>query len=534
MSSAASPNIALDVPFEAQPEAAVPGHVTKHLVSGTSALGLGVVIERGMGFLANLLAARFGGASTFGAYSLAISTANNISTYAAGGIGSTAARFSGKYPRGTAGYTTLSRVLAIVSLASAAIAAIGLWAGAGPIAHLLEKESLTQILRWAAFSAAGIILLECARGFFVGQRRLAALVLLSGTVGVGMLTLLPLAAARLGAVQMIVCQGAVTTAAVALCVVLYKPLGLASPALALPSKAVTPMLREVWSFGFVQLAGLIGMNISGWWLMSLVARSDSSLVQMSFFAIAHQLRNIVGLGPGLLTESSYAVMAEREGEKARTPNQVMAVCTYASTVASLALAAAGILVVPWGLTLLYGRTYSAAAVTTAIALATAVVHMGNAPAAARLTIVSIRMTGVINTVWAIFVALAGTAFLLHGGSASKGAAIYLAGHLLSSTLVLLVLWRRDCVPNGMARVFWTASLTSVALALLAIFRDSHPAYALPVTALMAALCGLAFYSLVALGRKHHWLPNPASVRRLIETGRSAGEKVLSFGRTRGV
>ena len=43
-----------------------PGKVTRHLVSGTSALGLGVVIERGTGFLANILAARFGGAATFG------------------------------------------------------------------------------------------------------------------------------------------------------------------------------------------------------------------------------------------------------------------------------------------------------------------------------------------------------------------------------------------------------------------------------------------------------------------------------------
>ncbi len=65
----------------------------------------------------------------------------------------------------------------------------GLWFGASPIAHLLGKPSLTGLLRWAAISAAGLILLECARGFFVGQRRLAALVLLSLIVGVGMVSL---------------------------------------------------------------------------------------------------------------------------------------------------------------------------------------------------------------------------------------------------------------------------------------------------------------------------------------------------------
>ncbi|MFZ0593008.1 MAG: hypothetical protein WAM39_21300, partial [Bryobacteraceae bacterium] len=95
------PSLELETPVD---EPAIPVHVTKNLVSGTSALGLGVVIERGFGFLSNVLAARLGGASTFGVYSLAISTASNISTYAAGGIGSTATRFSGEYPRGSSGY----------------------------------------------------------------------------------------------------------------------------------------------------------------------------------------------------------------------------------------------------------------------------------------------------------------------------------------------------------------------------------------------------------------------------------------------
>ena len=211
------------------PSAAVPGHVTKHLISGTSALGLGIVIERGLGFFANVLAARLGGAATFGAYSLAISTANNISTYAAGQIGSTAARFSGKYQHGTPGYTTLARALTVVSLVSALIGAVGLWFGAAPIAHLLGKASLTTLLRWAALSAAGIIVLECARGFFVGQRRLAALVLLSLIVGVGMVSLLPLAATMHSPIRMIVSQGAITTAAVVLCLLLARPLGLFAP-----------------------------------------------------------------------------------------------------------------------------------------------------------------------------------------------------------------------------------------------------------------------------------------------------------------
>src|ERR1039457_3343765 len=89
------------MPPDAPEGAQVPAHVAKRLIGGTSTLGTSICVERGFGFLANILAARLGGASTFGAYSLAITAANNMSTSAAAGIGSTAARFSGKYPLGS-------------------------------------------------------------------------------------------------------------------------------------------------------------------------------------------------------------------------------------------------------------------------------------------------------------------------------------------------------------------------------------------------------------------------------------------------
>ena len=494
-------------------ESSLPAHVTDHLVGGTSALGLGVFIERGTGFLANILAARLGGASTFGAYSLAISTANNISTYAAGQIGSTAARFSGKYPKGTGGYTTLARALTIVSLVSAALAAAALWLGAGPIAHVLGKAALTSLLRWAAISAAGMILLECARGFFVGQRHLRALVLLSVVVGFGMITLLPAAAYRHNPVRMAVLQGTVTTSAVLVCLLLSGPLRLRSR---FPGEALRlgPVLREIWSFGFIQLAGLAGSNLSGWWLMTLVARGDTTLVQMSFFAIASQLRNLVGIAPSLLTEGSYAVMADPRHEAEKTPHRVMALCSYASLSVSLLLAAVGIVIAPWLLRLLYGKSYAAAGLTAAVALATAVVHMGNAPAAARLTIVSIRSTGVINTVWAVFVAVAACSMLFHGGSAAQAMAIYFAAHILSATLVLLTLKRKDHIPAGMTAMFALGSLSTTLLVVSAFLRNARPALLLPLTLLMLVILACTVVALIVLGKRYRWIPSRSAVRAL--------------------
>lgn len=494
----------------------LPGHVTSKLIGGTSTLGLGMLIERGAGFLANILAARFAGTATFGAYSLAISTANQISTYAAGGIGATAARFSGKYPYSDRGYTTLARSLTIVSLVSALLAATALWTGAAPIAHLLGKPALTNLLRWASLSAAGILLLECARGFFVGQRRLAALVLLSVVVGLGMITLLPLTARSHQATHMVIAQGAITILAVVACLILARPLSLVQPAGddRMP-RPLLPMLREVWAFGFVQLAGLICSNIAGWWILTLVARADNSLVQVGFFTIASQLRNLVGIAPGLLTEGSYAVMADPQGEEQRTPHRVMALAGFASLAVSLTLAASAMVLVPWLITLLYGKAYAPAGVTVACALAIAVVHMGNAPAAARLTIVSIRTTGIINTIWAFFVAAAGSLILFHGGSAWQAMAIYFAGHILSSILVLFALHRIDHVPAGVTSLFTFGTLCCIALVALAVERGFHPALNLPLTGLMLLVFAIALGGLYLLGRRHHWLPTAAATSTFV-------------------
>ena len=500
--------VSLIPPGLSQQPAPLPAHVRQRLIGSTSALGAGVFFERGFGFLANVLSARLGGAPVFGAYSLAIVTANNISTYAAGGIGATATRFSGKYPYGSPGYRTLAASLTIVSCTSAAIAMVALWFGAAPIAHLLGKPGLTSLLRWAAVPAAGTILLECARGFFAGQRRIAALLLLSLVVGVGMLCVLPALAHRGVVHYMVLAQGAIALSAVVICFLFGRQLGLLPDTQGGHGPQFGSILREVWGFGFVQLAGLVGSNLAGWWLTTLIARADTLLVQMSFFAIASQLRNLAGIVPGLLTEGSYAVMASPD-DTGRTPHRVMALCSYASLAVALLLACTGIVIVPWGLHLLYGPAYSAASAAVAVALAIAVVHMGNAPAAARLTVVSIRSTAVINTAWAAFVAVAATGLLLHGGSAWQGMSIILAAHLLSSGLVLATLHRRDYVPTGMTFSYVIGALGATLLAGFAVTRAYQPQHEVALTLAMIAVLVVTGVSLFRIGRMHSWLPTKA-------------------------
>jgi O-antigen/teichoic acid export membrane protein len=504
----------------------IPGKTARHLVSGTFGLGLGVFIERGAGFTANVLAARWGGASVYGAYSLALTNASNIATYAGAGIGSTAARFSGKYPYGRAGYGSLARVLILVSCISAAAAGMGVYGMAGPLSRLIGQHQLSGLLRWACISAAAMILLECARGFFAGQRRLAALLLMSVLVGGNMLLFIPMAALHHNATAMIVLQGWITAGAVVICILLARPLHLLAPAAEHGGPPFLSMLGEVWGFGFVQLAGLIGINLAGWWLTTLVARADGSMVQMGYFSIASQMRNIVGLAPGLLTEGSFAVMADPDGELVRSPTLVLGAVTFASLLISFLLAACGIVLLPWILRTLYTSSYNRAAAAVSFGLALSVMHMGNAPASARLSILSLRSTMTINTVWALFVASTGALLLSHGASAEVAMLVYLGAHTLSSALVLVMLARRDALPPGMAAAFALTSGSAVALAALAAMRQTHPAHAAQLNALMVLLLFACMASLIGLGRHFRWIPPRSSFRRLAAYAKSSMNRLL--------
>ncbi len=312
------------------------------------------------------------------AYSLAISTVNNISWYAAGGIGSTAVRFSGRYSRDSAGYRTLARVLTIISLFSSVLAALVLWLDAAPIARLLGKASLTGLLHWAALSAAGMILLECCRGFLVGQRRLPAILLLSVAIGAGMIALLP-AASRLGPVQIH------ARSRCSLCSALpaSRPRG-ADERRGLRTDRSAAAGGVVIRFGPARRPGrnqcrrMVAHDRHC--PLRYVARADR--ISLHFTSVAQHGRLI----PGPSDREQSRGNARGESNQEKTPDQVMAVCTLVTTLVCLLIAGLGITIVPWALTLFYGKAYAAAA-ATAMALATAVIHMDNSPAAARLSIV---------------------------------------------------------------------------------------------------------------------------------------------------
>ncbi len=445
-----------------------------------------------MGFLAHLLAARIGGTAVFGTYSLALTTANSVAAYAGAGIGTTANRFSGMYPYGTAEYTQLQRTLALVSGQSALIAAALLWAAAGPIAsRLIGKPALTPLLHLAALSSAAIILLECTRGFLIGQRRYAALLTLSLVAGGGMLLFVP-AATFVGPTAMIIGQTSAAMCAVLVCVMFARRLGLR---VRTEAAACTPKVRlsAIWFFGLGQLLGVVGLNAAGWWTASLVSRADHTMLQMSFYIAATQIRNVIAMAPGLVQQACYALLTEEGGAGYGGTHRVLIASTLLASVLALLLTGTAIAVLPWTMGLLYGHAFRAAEPAAAIAIATALVHMAAAPAASRLTILSLRMIGVINGLWAVAVMALGPIFIPQGGAVSA-TAIMLSMHLVSALLVLVCLWKKREMPNSLTAISAPMMAGSFVFAVLGWTRFAHPewrgALSLAVLAVMAALVAI--------------------------------------------
>ncbi len=456
---------------------------------------MAVSIERGLGFIAHLLAARIGGTAVFGTYSLALTTANSVAAYAGAGIGTTANRFSGMYPYGTPEYTQLQRTLAMVSAQSAIVAAALLWIAAGPIAsRLIGKPELTPLLHLAALSSAAIILLECTRGFLIGQRRYAALLTLSLVAGGGMLVLIP-AATFVGPMAMIGGQATAALGAVLVCVICARWLGLNVRTQAPAHSGPRVRLSTIWLFGLGQLLGVVGLNAAGWWTASLVSRADPTMLQMSLYIAATQIRNVIAMAPGLVQQACYALLTEEAGAGFGGPDRVLIASTLLASVLALALTGVAVATLPWTLGLLYGNAFRAAEPAAAIAIATALVHMAAAPAASRLTILSLKLIGGINGIWALAVIALGPIFIPSGG-AVPATAIMLAMHLVSAILVLACLWKKDAMPRHLTAISAPMMAGSFLLAVMGWARYAHPewraAFSLAVLALTFVLIAITF------------------------------------------
>jgi O-antigen/teichoic acid export membrane protein len=484
--------------------AAAPPSLAGSLVAGVFSVGGALAVERAAGFLANLLAARLAGATVFGAYSISLNTANNVASYAGAGIGNTATRFIADYPAGTRGRQQVVRTVLLFAALSAALAALLLWITARPLAEsVLRNPALSGPLKVAAISAAAFVALECCRGVFIGTREFAPFLFLSALVGVGSLVAIP-AMARSGATHMVAAQaGAVLLATLVGALLIFKRQGIKQKSTG--EKADRVSLGKVWRFGLVQLGGVVGLNAAGWWTATLVARGDSSLLQIAFYTVATQWRNLCGLLPSMVPQGNFAFFTDNGSAHFGGATRVVSVSAIFASVLGFICSGFVIIPIPFVLRHFYGQSYAAAELPAAFAVATVIVHMGISPASSRLTVISLRWTAIVNAIWSVVVIIAGTLLIPHGGATAATATLF-GAHVLSVVLVLFALRRLNALPEGLT----TIAALNIALALvigaLAWLRAMHPEHSLLANSLLLVSPLLGTLLLVRLGQSCGALP----------------------------
>lgn len=491
-----------------------PRSLSRLLLYGGATLGLAVGVERVLGFLSAMLAARIGGPQTFGAYSVVLATAGTIAAYAGAGIGTTANRFSGQYPRESPGYRGFLRALMIISLVSATVAAALMFAGAGPLAHwMLRNDGLTSFLRLAALSSAVMVLLECCRGLLIGQQKFYSLLVLSLISGAGLVVVLPLAA-RVSPGAMVAGQGCVALLAVLCCVAFSRWLGIAP--LRKEANHNGPGLRPVFMFGLVQFSAVAGISIASWWIASLVARSDPSLRQMGLYAVANQFRGLAAIAPGLFLQIGYSLLTDERGSAYGGPGRVLLANTLLTTSFTALVAGLAMMVLPWVLLAAYGRSYMSAEIPVLLLLATAMIHMGGMPAAQRLSIISLRATGIINAVWAVLIVVLGILLVPKAGAVGAAFA-FLIAHISTHSMIIVRLIRAGELSAGYLSMSVTMLVGALALGCVGYLRAATLTHNAVLTTSMLALWVLLLVLLGYIGLRTGCVPrsilsrlNPAS------------------------
>ena len=473
------------------------------LLYGGATLGLAVGIERVFGFLSSMMAARIGGPQTFGAYSVVLATAGTIAAYAGAGIGTTANRFSGQYPRESPGYPRFVRALIIIGVVSATVAGLLMLAGAGPLARLiLRNEGLTTFLRLAAISSAAMVLLECCRGFLVGQQRFHAVMVVSIISGGGLVVVLPLTAG-ISPEAMVVGQGAVALLAVFGCVAFSRRLGIAPTSRG--AGTTGPKLRPVFMFGLIQFSAIAGISIASWMMASLVARSDPSLRQMGLYAVANQFRGLAAIAPGLFVQVGYALLTNESGEAYGGPRRVLLANTFLTTSLAAIVAGLAMTFLPWILSTAYGPSYLSGEVAVLLLLATALIHMAGMPAAHRLSIVSLRATGFINATCAVLIVLLGL-WLVPKAVGVGAAAAFLIAHAVGHSMVIIHLRGTDGLPAGYLPMSLCAVVAAISLAFIGYLRAGAPLYVGGLTLTMLSVLSLFLLVLIYLGVRSGCVP----------------------------
>jgi hypothetical protein len=321
---------------------------------------------------------------------------------------------------------------------------------------------------------------------------------------------LPLAA-HMGPRSMIVAQASALLLAVAGGSLLSTRKSFASRRIASTATS-PPKFRDLASYGSTQLWQTICMNTVGLWVTAMLARSDHTLVQLGFFTVASQIRNMTGLLPGLLSQSTFPLLTNEASAPFGGVARVLNRSTYHAALLALLCASVAVAFIHGVLPLMYGRAFAGAETATIFGIATALVHMSSAPSASRLSIVSLRSTATITGIWALLVALLAwkSSPDMSAGTAMQ---IYFAAHSISALLGAVALWRcRSLPPATCALTAWCV-LAGLMVIFLGTWRSHWNGPGVASVAIVLILPFASIIGLLVIGTKRRWIPmNPLFAR----------------------
>lgn len=383
---------------EGRSEVFPPVSQMRQILSGTAWSAGGSLLGRLFGFVGTIIGARLLGVAGFGAFSFVQSTISVVNAYAGMGVGTTATRYVAAQGEDEGSARRVSQKLILFGFVAAAVAAVAVGAGAPWIAGtLLDRAELSNAVRAAAFLVLTGVAWESIQGNLSGYREFARIALCTAVAGiVGLIAIVVLTPA-FHLPGFILAQALASLAAVGVGLgVLARRWRSESAHSANDGERLGAMLR----FGLVFLASNAILAPVMWLVAWRLSTLPNGLEGLGFWGASHQLKNIVALLPGLVSQVALPLLAFHSGQREQSE--------FRTTLRSSVLIS-GVAVLPLGIFLmlfavpllsLFGADFRGGGGLAYAVIAGSICHLFAMPIVHALTIGNVNLTAMVNLIWA--------------------------------------------------------------------------------------------------------------------------------------
>ena len=370
----------------------------RQLLSGTAWSAGGSLLGRLFGFVGTIIGARLLGVAGFGAFSFVQSTVSVVNAYAGIGVGTTATRYVASQGQDEAAARSVSQKLIFFGFLAATVAAIAVGAGATWIAAtLLNRPELVSAVRAAAFLVLVGVAWESVQGAMSGYREFARIALCTAIAGIVGLTAIVLLTPVFHLTGFILAQAIASLAAIGVGLsVLARRWQTQRARSGDGGERLGVMLR----FGAVFVASNAVLAPVMWLVAWRLSALPNGLEGLGFWGAAHQLKNFVGLLPGLVSQVALPMLAFHSGKQQGLE--------FRSTLRSSVLIS-GVAVLPLGILLmlfavpllsLFGADFRGGAGLACAVIAGSICHLFAMPIVHALTIGNVNLIAIVNLIWA--------------------------------------------------------------------------------------------------------------------------------------